>query len=85
MCSSDPGSQYTSHEYKRTIASLHGVQSMGGVGTCYDNARMESFFATLKKEKLYRIDTKKLTIEMSKNDYMALHHGLLQQVKNQYF
>lgn len=63
---SDPGSQYTSHEYKRTIASLHGVQSMGGVGACYDNARMESFFATLKKEKLYRIDTKKLTIEQVK-------------------
>ena len=63
---SDPGSQYTSHEYKRTIASLHGIQSMGGVGACYDNARMESFFATLKKEKLYRIDTKKLTIEQVK-------------------
>ena len=28
--------------------------------------RMESFFATLKKEKLYRIDTKKLTIEQVK-------------------
>ena len=31
--------------------------TMSGVGKCYDNARMESFFATLKKEKLYRIDT----------------------------
>nr|WP_257225396.1 integrase core domain-containing protein [Treponema parvum] len=32
-------------------------------GKCYDNARMESFFATLKKEKLYRIDTTKLKRE----------------------
>lgn len=63
---SDPGSQYTSNAYKQTLASLHGLQSMGGVGACYDNAPMESFFATLKKEKLYRINTKKLTIEQVK-------------------
>ncbi|SEA56792.1 Integrase core domain-containing protein [Eubacterium aggregans] len=40
--------------------------SMSSVGRCYDNARMESFFATLKKEKLYRIDTMKMTQEMVK-------------------
>jgi hypothetical protein len=33
-----------------------------GVGRCYDNARMESFFATLKKEKLYQMDTTKMTV-----------------------
>ncbi|CAG7652865.1 hypothetical protein PAESOLCIP111_06657 [Paenibacillus solanacearum] len=33
------------------------IQSMSGTGRCYDNARMESFFATLKKEKLYKIKT----------------------------
>ncbi|HRV98925.1 MAG TPA: integrase core domain-containing protein, partial [Aminobacteriaceae bacterium] len=38
-------------------------KSMGRVGSCYDNARMESFFATLKKEKLYRLDT--LTMSVS--------------------
>jgi transposase InsO family protein len=35
---------------------------MSSVGRCYDNARMESFFATLKKEKLYQMDTTKMTI-----------------------
>ena len=40
------------------------VQSLSGTGRCYDNERMESFFATLKKEKLYRIPT----TEMSRND-----------------
>ena len=33
---------------------------MSGAGRCYDNARMESFFATLKKEKLYQMDTSSL-------------------------
>ena len=37
------------------------VQSLSGAGRCYDNARMESFFATLKKEKLYRIPTTEMT------------------------
>lgn len=27
------------------------VQSLSGTGDCFDNARMESFFATLKREK----------------------------------
>ncbi len=31
------------------------IQSLGGAGHCFDNARMGSFFATLKKELLYRI------------------------------
>ena len=31
-----------------------------------DNARMESFFAMLKKEKLYRINTAKMTVEQVK-------------------
>ena len=37
------------------------------VGNCYDNARMESFFATLKK-KLYRINTTKMTVEQVKSE-----------------
>ena len=47
---------------------------------CYDNARIESFFATLKKEKLYRIDTTKLKREEVKkpvyqNRQLKLHFG----------
>lgn len=63
---SDAGSQYTSQAYKLALGKHHAVQSMSDVGKCYDNARMESFFATLKKEKLYRINTAKMTVEQVK-------------------
>ena len=40
---------------------------MSGAGRRYDNARMESFFATLKKEKLYQTDTARLRRDEVKN------------------
>lgn len=54
---SDRGSQFTSHAFRVQLAKQEAIQSMSGTGRCYDNARMESFFATLKKEKLYQIRT----------------------------
>jgi transposase InsO family protein len=47
---SDRGSQYTSHDYQNLLKSRHITSSMSGTGNCYDNAMMESFFATLKTE-----------------------------------
>ena len=58
---SDAGSQYTSLKYKIELGKMHAIQSMSDVGKCCDNCRMESFFATLKKEKLYHLDTMKMT------------------------
>ena len=58
---SDRGSQYTSRAFRDSLAKHGAIQSMSGTGRCYDNARMESFFATLKKEKLYRIHTERLS------------------------
>lgn len=63
---SDAGSQYTSENYKKMLGKYRAIQSMSDVGKCYDNARMESFFATLKKEKLYKMNTKKITKEKVK-------------------
>lgn len=57
---SDRGSQYTSNEFRALLASNNIQQSLSGVDHCYDNARMESFFATLKKELLYRLPTYKM-------------------------
>lgn len=47
---SDRGCQYASMEY-RDLAEEYGMQmSMSRKGNCWDNAPMESFFGTLKKE-----------------------------------
>jgi transposase InsO family protein len=50
----DRGSQYASIEYQ-ALLRVHGVDaSMSGVGNCYDNAAMESFFHTLKVELIHQ-------------------------------
>ena len=64
---SDRGSQYTSEAFRLTLKEAKMVQSLSGTGHCFDNARMESFFATLKKEKVYRISAYKLTREQVKS------------------
>jgi transposase InsO family protein len=47
---SDRGVQYASEHYQALLKN-HGVTcSMSRKGNCWDNAPMESFFATLKKE-----------------------------------
>lgn len=58
---SDRGSQYTSKEFRDELKKKGFTQSLSGTGHCYDNCRMESFFATLKKEKLYQLPLYKMT------------------------
>lgn len=50
---SDRGSQYTSAEYGDLCARFGIVQSVGRTGVCWDNAVVESFFGTLKRELLW--------------------------------
>jgi transposase InsO family protein len=47
---SDRGSQYASEHYQGLLARHGIVCSMSRRGNCWDNAPMESFFASLKKE-----------------------------------
>jgi transposase InsO family protein len=47
---SDQGSQYTSSGYLTCLNEALAQLSMSGAGNCYDNAVVESFFATLKTE-----------------------------------
>ena len=50
---SDQGSQYTDQKYQGLLED-HSLQaSMNGVGSWYDNAPMESFFGTLKSERVH--------------------------------
>lgn len=51
---SDRGSQYASEIYREKLKSSGIKASMSRRGNCYDNAFAESFFATLKKELIYR-------------------------------
>ena len=63
---SDRGSQYTSAAFRAELSRCGMIQSLSGTGHCFDNARMESFFATLKKEKIYQIAAYKLPREQVK-------------------
>lgn len=47
---SDRGSQYTSADYQQALATAGMHVSMSRTGSCLDNAPMESFWATLKRE-----------------------------------
>jgi putative transposase len=54
LAHSDRGSQYASGSYQRLLASRGITCSMSRKGNCWDNAPMESFFATLKKELVHQ-------------------------------
>ena len=50
---SDRGSQYAATRYQRLLCE-HGIlTSMSRIGNCWDNACVESFFGTLKRELVY--------------------------------
>lgn len=51
---SDRGSQYASALYQQHLNARSWTASMSGAGNCYDNAPMESFFASLKTELVHR-------------------------------
>ncbi|MTT31634.1 IS3 family transposase [Terrilactibacillus sp. BCM23-1] len=50
----DLGSQYTSHEFEKAIQEKQIVHSFSKKGCPYDNACIESFHATLKKEEIHQ-------------------------------
>jgi transposase InsO family protein len=51
---SDRGVQYACDDYQQLLLAHQLLCSMSGAGNCYDNAAMESFWATLKTELVYR-------------------------------
>ena len=51
---SDQGSQYTSEQCQQLLADNGIVCSMSRRGDVWDNSAMESFFASLKKERVHR-------------------------------
>lgn len=51
---SDQGSQYTSEQFQRLLNEQGITCSMSRSGDVWDNSAMESFFGTLKKERVHR-------------------------------
>ena len=51
---SDRGSQYLSDDYQRMLQENGILCSMSARGNCYDNAVVESFFGSLKRERIRR-------------------------------
>jgi transposase InsO family protein len=47
---SDRGGEYAAYAYRELIEQAQMIPSMSKAGDCWDNAPMESFFGTLKKE-----------------------------------
>lgn len=52
---SDQGCQYVSYAYQKLLHDLHIAQSFSKPASPRDNGVMESFFASLKQEEIYRI------------------------------
>jgi transposase InsO family protein len=50
---SDRGVQYASHDYRSALRSAAITVSMSRKADCFDNAPMESFFHTLKTERVH--------------------------------
>lgn len=50
---SDRGSQYCSHEFQKQLADYDMLASMSRKGNCWDNAPSESFFNSLKNERVH--------------------------------
>ena len=63
---SDRGSQYASKGYQKMLEENGITGSMSRGGCPYDNSCVESFFATLKKERIYRREY--VTMEEVKTD-----------------
>jgi transposase InsO family protein len=53
---SDRGMQYASAAYRQRLALAGVIPSMSRSGNCYDNAAMESFWSSLKRELVHRCE-----------------------------
>lgn len=73
---SDRGSQYAATGVRLRLKYEGISQSMGRVGNCYDNAMMESFFSTLKRELFLN--------EPTFNDRKEAHKAIGNYIENYY-
>ncbi len=68
---SDHGSQYTSRDYRTLLETKHILHSMSEPGTPVDNAVIESFHRTIKRELIYpNHDKSKAEMRVLIEDYL---------------
>ena len=73
---SDRGSQYASNAYRRLLYANGFVGSMSRKGDCWDNAVAESFFASLKKERVqWRSDQTRTESQRDILDYVVMFYN----------
>lgn len=73
---SDRGSQYASGSFREALKRTGAISSMSGKGYCYDNAAMESFWATLKKDlKITKPFKTKEDAKKSIFDYIEVYYN----------
>jgi transposase InsO family protein len=70
---SDRGCQYASIQYQAVLQMRRFTVSMSGTGNCFDNAAMESFFGTLKAERINRHSYQ--TRDQARQDIVAYIEG----------
>jgi transposase InsO family protein len=73
---SDRGVQYASHEFRKALKAHNIVSSMSRKGNCYDNSVAESFFNTIKRERIKK--DRYRTIEEAKNQifyYIEIYYN----------
>jgi len=76
---SDRGCQYASAAYRATLAAAGLRASMSRRGNCYDNAVVESFFRTLKVERVY--DRHYTTLQEAETDLQQYIEGFYNRVR----
>lgn len=73
---SDRGSQYASKAYRRLLKANGFVGSMSRKGDCWDNAVAESFFASLKKERVHwKHYQTRIEAQQDVLDYIAMFYN----------
>ena len=75
---SDRGSQYASYRYQAKLKENNITCSMSAKGNPYDNANMESFNSTIKRELIYPRDRKYITREIAKTEifeYIEIYYN----------
>ena len=76
MFHSDQGTQYTSKTFRELLRLNKVVQSFSRPGTPHDNAVAEAFFATMKREEVYRTSyVSERQFKESIDDYIEFYNS----------